>query len=137
VGSEDQSRTVAVFIGAAPSAIAEFVSNPLNLLLWAAAFCTSVSRNGSDWLVETPQGQVKIRFAPPNSHGILDHYVTLPSGQEVYAPMRVIANGNGSELLFTVLRLPDMTNRQLEEDAAMVKRDLLALKTLMERKVAR
>jgi hypothetical protein len=129
VASQYQSRTVAVFIAASPSAIAEFVSNPLNLPLWAKALCMSVSKKGQHWLVETPQGQVKIRFVPHNSHGILDHYVILPSGQEVYAPMRVIANAQGSEVLFTVLRLPDMSDVRLEEDAAMVKRDLHTLKT--------
>jgi hypothetical protein len=136
VASQAQSHTVAVFIASSPSAIAAFVSNPLNLAVWAGAFCKSVRRNGPDWLVETPQGEAKIRFVPPNSYGILDHYVTLPSGHDVYAPMRVIENGNGSEVLFTVLRLADMSDRQLEEDAAMVKRDLLALKSLMESKAA-
>jgi hypothetical protein len=130
------SRTVAVFIASSPSDVAEFVSNPQNLPLWAGAFCKSVRKNGPDWLAETPQGQVRIRFAPPNSYGILDHYVSLPSGQDVYAPMRVIANGSGSEVLFTVLRLPDMSDTQLDEDAAMVERDLQALKALIESRAA-
>jgi hypothetical protein len=46
--------------------------------------------------------------------------------------MRVIANGTGSEVLFTLFRLPDMTAEAFARDAEWVERDLKALKALLE-----
>jgi hypothetical protein len=47
-------------------------------------------------------GRVKVKFADKNKFGILDHDVTLPSGEQVYNPVRVFPNNGGSELIFTL-----------------------------------
>ncbi len=83
-------------------------------------------------MADSPDGQVPVRFGPPNAHGVLDHHVTLPSGTEVYAPMRVVANGSGSEVIFTLFRTPDMTDETLAGDREWVTRDLGFLKDLLE-----
>ena len=49
-------------------------------------------------------GRVTVAFAPPNPFGILDHRVTLPSGETVDNPMRVIPNADGCDVVFTVHR---------------------------------
>jgi hypothetical protein len=126
------ARTLCISIESPPVVVAGFISNPLNLPKWAKAFCKSVSRRGNDWLVETPQGPVTVHFASPNPHGVVDHTVALASGKEVYVPMRVVANGKGSEVLFTLFRSPGMSEQQFDEDTAMVKEDLQALKQIME-----
>jgi len=46
--------------------------------------------------------------------------------------MRVIANGTGSEVIFTLFRLPEMTAEDFARDAEWVERDLRALKALLE-----
>ena len=79
------------------------------------------------------QGPVRVRFVERNAWGVLDHYVTLPGGDVVYNPMRVVANGTGSECSFTLFRRPGVTDEQFEADAAWVTRDLQALKGLPER----
>jgi hypothetical protein len=71
-------------------------------------------------------------FAEENRFGILDHEVVLESGVRVYNPMRVIANGTGSELFFTLIRQPDMTDEQFARDADWVERDLKLLKDVLE-----
>jgi hypothetical protein len=38
-------------------------------------------------------GRVTVTFAPRNDFGVLDHDVTLPSGETVYNPLRVISDG--------------------------------------------
>jgi hypothetical protein len=85
-----------------------------------------------EWIAETPQGPMKVRFTERNNFGVLDHYVIPELGVEVYIPMRVIADGGGSELIFTVFRLPGMSNEKFAEDAKWVERDLEALKNLLE-----
>lgn len=74
-----------------------------------------------------------MRFAERNSFGVLDHYVTVAPGAEVYVPLRVIANGTGSEVIFTLFRLPEMTEEKFAEDQKLVEQDLGTLKNLLEK----
>lgn len=126
------SRTLSVAISREPAEVYAFVTDPRNLPRWATQFAKSVQKIGEDWVVQTPDGQVTIRFAPRNELGVLDHVVRLASGQEVAVPMRVVANGTGSEVLFTLLRLPGMSDEHFAHDAAMVEQDLQTLKRVME-----
>jgi len=43
-----------------------------------------------------------------------------------------VPNGEGSELTFTLLQQPGMSQQQFEEDAQAVAHDLHTLKTLLE-----
>jgi hypothetical protein len=63
---------------------------------------------------------------------VLDHDVTLPSGETVHNPMRVLANGDGSEVVFTLYRRPAVSDAEYEADAAAVAADLERLKALLE-----
>lgn len=47
--------------------------------------------------------------------------------------MRVLSNGSGSEEIFTLFRLPDMSDEKYDEDAARVERDLKTLKNTLEK----
>jgi hypothetical protein len=76
---------------------------------------------------------VKVRFAPRNDLGVLDHYITLPTGVVIYVPLRVIPNSSGSELTFTLFRQPGMTDQKFQEDAEWVLRDLTKLKDILEK----
>jgi len=127
------SKTLTVSINCPPTKVYDFVSNPGNLPEWATAFCKSVRKSDGDWIVETPQGPMKVRFVEKNSLGVLDHSVTSALGVEVFVPMRVLANGSGSVVLFTLFRLPDMSDEKYAEDAGWVERDLKTLKKVLER----
>lgn len=126
------SMTVGVPIAAPPGKVYDFAARPENLPAWAAAFAKSVRFEGGACVVETADGTVAVRFVEHNPHGILDHEVALPSGGKVMNPMRIVANGDGCEVLFTVFRRPGMTEAAWRADAAMVEDDLRRLKRLME-----
>ncbi|GHF59919.1 hypothetical protein GCM10017566_36880 [Amycolatopsis bartoniae] len=72
-----------------------------------------------------------VTSAPRNEFGVLDHTVHLP-GQDVHVPMRVVRNGDGTEVQFTLFRLPDMDDEQYAADAEAVTKDLRTLKALLE-----
>jgi hypothetical protein len=127
------SRTLSVSIRCSPDKVYEFVTDPQNLPKWAQGLGQSVRKQGPDWIVDTPQGPMKIRFADQNQFGVMDHTVTTPTGFEVYVPIRVLANGSGSEVIFTLFRLPDMTDEKYAEDMRLVEGDLRALKDLLEK----
>jgi hypothetical protein len=119
-----KSRTITCSIERPPEVVYDFASNPENLPRWVRSFCLSVRKSGDEWQMETPAGWVGIRFAPANDFGVLDHVVRLPDGQSILNPMRVVANANGSEVLFTLFQRPGMPGEQFAQDAAMVEADL-------------
>lgn len=122
-----------IYIARSPDAIYAYASNPANLPDWAAGLAGSeVTRDGDVWISEAPFGKVRIRFAPKNTFGIMDHTVELESGVVVYNPMRVVANGDGSEFIFTLFRQPGMSDEQFAADRQAVERDLKKLKELLE-----
>jgi len=114
-------------------AVYAFAAKPENMPLWASGLATGLTPEGEDWIADGgPLGKVRIRFAPENAFGVIDHVVTMPTGLKVRNALRVVANGDGAEVMFTLLQLPGMDAQAFETDAAHVARDLTALKTLLE-----
>ena len=126
------AKHITVSINRSAAQVYEFASNPENLPKWAAGLSGSIQNVNGDWIAESPMGRVKVELAAKNKFGILDHNVTLPSGERVYNPMRVFPNNDGCEVVFTVYRRPDMSDPMFAEDAKAVARDLATLKTLLE-----
>ena len=127
-----ESRTLGVSIGCPLRKAYEFLSAPENFPKWATGLCTSILKTGDEWLAETPERSMTVRFTERNAFGVVDHFIYPAPGAEIYVPMRVIANGTGSEVIFTLFRLPEMSDAKFVEDAAWVARDLRALKELLE-----
>jgi hypothetical protein len=112
----------------------DFASNPANLTLWAEGLGRGVERLGSRWFIETPSGRAELRFAERNPFGVMDHWVHFADGRVTYVPFRVVANGDGCEVMLTLFQPPCMTEGDHERDAALVRRDLDTLRTLLETK---
>jgi hypothetical protein len=127
-----QARHVSISIERTPSDVYAFAAHPPNLPQWAAGLAGSVQQIGADWVADSPMGRVRLEFASANAFYVLDHDVTLPSGLQVHNPMRVLPNGGGSEVIFSVFRRPGMSEAELEADVAAVTRDLQALKRALE-----
>jgi hypothetical protein len=77
-------------------------------------------------------GRVTFAFVPHNDFGVLDHDVTLPSGETVYNPLRVIPDGEGCEVVFTLRQRAGMTDEEFQLDANAVAQDLATLRSLLE-----
>jgi hypothetical protein len=129
-----QARTVSVSIARPVQRVYDFVANPENLPTWAAGLGRSVTNVDGRWIVQTSSGPLGIRFVDRNDLGVLDHRVTLASGEEILVPMRVVANGDDSEVMVTVFRLPGMSVEKFSEDVTLVERDLKTLKRTLEGK---
>jgi Polyketide cyclase / dehydrase and lipid transport len=111
-----------------------YVANPVNLPSWAAGLAQQeVQLVDGEWVSDSPMGRVVVAFAPPNDFGILDHDVTLPTGETVRNPMRVAANGDGCDVVFTVHRRPGMSEADLAADVDAVSKDLASLRDLFAR----
>ncbi|MGH7381790.1 MAG: SRPBCC family protein [Candidatus Methylomirabilales bacterium] len=132
-----KSRTLSVSINCDPKKLYEFVSKPENLPKWAKMFCRSIKKSKGEWIVETPQGPVKVKFSKRNDFGILDHYVSPSPGVEVFVPMRVVPNGSGSEVLFTLFQPVGMSDEKHAEDIRWVEQDLRNVRSIGERQSKR
>jgi hypothetical protein len=127
-----ESKHLSESIDASPEEVYAYARDPANLPQWAPGLGTSVDQVTGQWFVETSDGRVGLNFAPTNDFGVLDHDVALPSGEVIYNPMRVTRNGDGSEVVFALRRLPGMTDEEFARDAAAVAADLARLKQVIE-----
>jgi hypothetical protein len=127
-----ESRTISIAIRCPYERAYAFASVPENFPKWAAGLSSGLRRAGGQWIGETPAGDAVIRFSPPNEFGVLDHHVLLPGKPEIYVPLRMIANGEGTEVTFTLFRQADMEEADWSRDEALVREDLDALRRLLE-----
>lgn len=125
-------RHISVAINRPASEIYHYVSQPENLPKWAEGLSGSIEKRGEEWIAQSPMGIVKIKFAAENEFGVLDHDVTTPEGHVFHNPMRVITNDSGSEVVFTLFRMPAISERDFEKDAAQILKDLKMLKSILE-----
>jgi len=129
-----ESKHLSETIARSAAEVYEYASDPANLPEWASGLGSSAEHVDGQWFVDSPDGRLTIVFAERNDYGILDHDVTLPSGETVSNPMRVIADGDGCEVVFTLRRQPGMTDADYARDEGLVRADLRALKQLLERR---
>jgi hypothetical protein len=125
-------RHISVSIDRPPAEVYGFASTIENLPRWATGLGKSIQQVDGEWVAESPMGKVRVRLAERNGFGVLDHDVILESGETVHNPMRVIPNGAGSEVVFTLFRQPDVPAEKFAEDARWVEKDLRTLKSLLE-----
>jgi carbon monoxide dehydrogenase subunit G len=128
-----QVRYISVSIDRPPAEVYSFVSNPENVPKWATGLGGSIKKVNGEWIADSPMGRVKIKFVEENKFGVLDHEVVLESGVTINNPMRVIANGKGSEIFFTLVRQPNVSDEKFTQDAEWVEKDLRILKGLLEK----
>jgi hypothetical protein len=127
-------RHVSVSIDHPPDQVYQFAAKPENLPKWAVGLGKSFRPRGDgSWMAEGgPVGSATVRFVERNRLGVLDHDVTVPTGETVHNPIRVLPNGAGSEIVFTLFRRPGVSAAQFDQDAKAVEKDLRTLKRLLE-----
>jgi hypothetical protein len=125
-------RHLSRYIDRATTEVVAFLGDPTNLPQWASGLSSGIRKEGGVWISDSPMGKVEIRFAAANDLGVLDHDVKLSSGESVHNAMRVIPNGRGSELLFSVFQRDGISDGDFERDCIMVVADLEKAKSLLE-----
>lgn len=127
-----ESRHISARVDRPVDEVYDYASDPANVPAWAPGLATSVQEVDGRWVAESGMGRIIIDFTGRNDYGVLDHQVTLPSGETVYNPMRVIADGAGSEVVFTLRRPPGVSDEEFERDTGLVQADLNTLKKVLE-----
>lgn len=127
----NRTHTVSVGIAVESATVYAWASDPGNLPAWCPGFVRTIEKRGQDWIAGTTLGDARFRFAAMNEFGVLDHDVELPSGT-FHNSMRVIPNGTGSEVLFTLIQQPGTSDEQFKIDMGTVRADLNNLRAVME-----
>ncbi|MFJ9059916.1 SRPBCC family protein [Streptomyces sp. NPDC102409] len=130
--SDAGTRHLSIHIDRPAGQVYAYASEPSHLPAWAAGLGASIEETDGQWIADSPMGRVVVDFAPRNDFGVLDHHVTLPSGETVYNPVRVIADGPGCEVVFTLRRRPGVSAEEFRRDEAAVSADLTTLKRIAE-----
>jgi hypothetical protein len=128
------SHTIVVQIDVPYEVALGYLSDPRNYAEWAAVEPATYRQlaNG-DWAAEVRFGGVRhIRFSPPSSDGVLDHAVFRPGEEPLWMPMRAKSHEGGTELSFTFIQRPDMTEENFRSTIEWITSDLLTLKTVLE-----
>ncbi|MHC5906324.1 SRPBCC family protein [Streptomyces sp. S6] len=128
------SLHLAVRIARPAPDVYRYAADPTHLPAWAHGLGDTVEKADGEWVAHSDLlGRVTVTFTPDNDLGVLDHYVTFPTGETVHNPIRVIPYGDGQcEFVFTLRRQPGVSDAEFERDAGMVRADLARLKGLLE-----
>jgi hypothetical protein len=128
-----QAQTISVFIETPWQEVYEAIWRPEVFPRWATGLSAAGLHNDNGvWRAKGPGGgDVILRFTPQNAFGVMDHTVCLRSGAEIHVPMRVVANGDGAEVMLTLFRQPGVSIEAFEHDANWVRRDLAQLRDML------
>ncbi len=128
-----EARTISVSIDRSWLDLYEAIWRPECFPAWASGLSkSSLEKDGCNWKAEGPEGEIRIRFTDQNLFGVMDHYVGVGRGPEIYVPLRVIPNADGAEVVLTLFRQPHTAEAKFLADIEWVLRDLPALKALAE-----
>lgn len=129
-----EARTVSISIARTPDDVYAYLSEPARIPEWSE-FITKIRRDGDHWIATTATGeQSQMIFEPKNRLRVLDHDVVVSPKLTVHVPIRVLPNGAGSEVSFTIFRLAGMDDAAFAKDIAMVETDLRGMKRVLEGK---
>ena len=128
-----QAQTISIFIDKPADEIYDAIWRPEVFPRWATGLSAAGLHNDNGvWRAQGPGGPVILRFTPRNAFGVMDHWVVMKSGHEIYVPMRVVADGEGAHVLLTLFRQPGVSHEAFEHDANWVRRDLQNLRDMLE-----
>ena len=128
-----ESQHLSTYIERPAAEVYAYAMNPANLPNWAAGLSGAIEQRDGHWFADSPMGEIEVIIVPENPHFVLDHEVRLPVGTSFDNPMRVIADGTGCEVVFTLRRRADQSDDEYEADATAIRTDLATLKRLLER----
>jgi len=129
-----KSRTLSVQILRPRAPIYAYLANPANLANWTMVKGgTRVPEAGPlVWSFDGPRGKVLVHFTPLNEHFILDYRVVAGEQVTQVAYVRLLENGEGTELVHTSVQQPGITDAQFDSEEEWMRSDLLVLKSLLD-----
>jgi hypothetical protein len=128
-----RSETRSITIDAPPDTVFDYVANPLNLPEWAPGLAKSIRWDGTNWVMTTIAGEAVITVRTSAEARTVDLLAgKQPAVGERGSYSRVLANGAGSEFVFTLFFPASFSDEAVERQMAAVDGELAAVKRLVE-----
>lgn len=133
-----QTKTLTISIDAPFTKVATDLANPSTHPEWATEFFSGTAKKMSNGevLVTVPMmgGSVRYKIEADLESGVLDLFLS-PEGADFGAPLpvRLIKNGDGVDVLWTLTRFPGVADSAWEHGVVSMKKELLALKARHEK----
>ena len=110
-----------------------FLVDPQQLPNWFPIQISDLIRIEEDrWQLLGPQGRRTLTFTGPNRFGILDFVVEGPDQLKRQFVVRAFPNGEGTEVHYTLLQLPGLSDERFASEVEWFRSDLSALKSHLE-----
>ena len=129
--------TVRITIDAPFDEVVADLADPITQPEWATEFFSGPARPGTDGeaLVNVPAmgGEARLRIEADVAAGNLDLFLApkgAPFGPPL--PVRVVPNGEGVDVLYTLARMPGQPDAAWDEGLVSMGRELENLKTRLE-----
>lgn len=132
VSRPTEAHTISVALAADPQEVYSYITDPRRLPTWAAGLAHAIEERDGQWVATNPSGEWIVEFVDANALGVADHRVTLPDGSSQLNPMRVVPNGDGAAVLFTVFRGEVAGDDEWRALIATITADLEALRGIFE-----
>jgi hypothetical protein len=119
--------TQTISIKASPETVISLLSDARQLPAWAPRFARRVMPEGDQWVAEADDGtRIPVTLRASREHGTVDVLRTQAPPRGAY--MRVLDNGEGSELILSVMFTGDASaiarQQQVADDELRAVRDL-------------
>ena len=128
-----QTHTLSVTIDAPYERVAADLADPATHPEWGTEFFAGPARPAGDGEIVAPVpmmgGEARMRVEADVARGLVDIY--LAPGEAPFGPplpVRLLRNGDGIDVLWTLARRPGMPDGAWSDAVASMERELLALK---------
>lgn len=102
----ESAKTLTASLPQDAQALFAWIAEPDNLSRWHSSFCRSVRKAGGALVVESPRGAIPTRFIRNDHSLVLDILAEVTEGIELAHAIRVLRSGEGSEVIWTLVK-PD------------------------------
>lgn len=120
------AETRSLSIAASPATVHGYVADVQNLPKWAPSFAAAVRPSGEHWTVTQGGTEFDVAVLADRERGTID--LVSATDHKRGAFMRVLPNGDGSELLFTLFFPSDAPEDAIDAQMTTVDAELAAIR---------
>lgn len=131
---QDGSTTYGVTIERSPQEVFDFVSNLANWPLFSDFAANFERVTDTKYIAHSSQGDITVKAKFDKKKLLLDNVCTLPNGEVVMIPYRVVPHPRGAELMMTNFKAEESTKEEYDEQLNWMKIELNKAKQVLELK---
>ena len=118
---------------ASPEKLFNLISKEENLPKWATIFCKSIRKEGEDFIITTPGGDLFFKIDSDEKTGVIDMSVGPTKEQMWGGPHRVVSdNMGGSLFIFTYIQAPGQPDEDFENGCKGLEAEFEVIRKIVE-----